>query len=73
MGNNLIDTRGLSCPEPVLKTRQAMVDKNNSVIRILVDTEVARDNIRNQAEQENFSFSLEKQGEDYLITLKRRD
>ncbi len=72
MSENIIDARGLSCPEPVFKARQAMLNKTNSQVKILVDSEVAKDNILNQAEIDNFSSSMEKQGEDYLITLQRR-
>lgn len=72
MNEITIDARGLSCPEPVLKTREQIFKQEASEFKILVDSEVARDNICNQAELESFSFSIENQGEDYLITLKKR-
>ncbi len=72
MSEITIDARELSCPVPVLKTRETILSREVSEFKVLVDSEVARDNICNQAELEIFSFSIENQGEDYLITLKQR-
>ena len=41
---NVVDARGRSCPEPVILTKQAL-DQNGSRATVLVDNQVAVDNI----------------------------
>ena len=38
-----VDARGLSCPEPVVRTKKAF-EKNNS-FSVLVDNETAKENV----------------------------
>ncbi|NLW16949.1 MAG: preprotein translocase subunit TatB [Firmicutes bacterium] len=40
-----VDARGLSCPEPVILTRQALNDKSIKHLKVLVDAAVARENV----------------------------
>ena len=39
----VIDARGLSCPEPVVRTKKAF--KENSAFSVLVDNETAKENV----------------------------
>jgi selenium metabolism protein YedF len=41
----LIDCKGLSCPEPVIKTKNALDENPAAVYEIIVDNEIARDNV----------------------------
>lgn len=41
----LVDARGLSCPQPVLVTKEA-VKKNPNAIEVLVDNETAKGNVK---------------------------
>ena len=50
--SQIIDARGLSCPQPVLVTKKAM-DKGEFPIEVLVDTVTSRDNVRRMAESKN--------------------
>ena len=45
MANNIIDARGLSCPEPVILTKNE-ADKGTKSITVLVDIEVAKEKWR---------------------------
>jgi len=40
-----IDCRGLDCPEPVLRTKSALEKEPSGILTILVDNQVARDNV----------------------------
>lgn len=39
-----VDARGLSCPEPVVRTKKAFEKKNDS-FSVLVDNETAKENV----------------------------
>ena len=66
-----IDARGLGCPIPVVKTKQAM-DKNPSEpITILVETAVAKENVSRLAESRKYSIEVETNSkEEYKLLLK---
>jgi len=54
-----LDLRGLSCPIPVVKTKQA-IDKNpGEAIAILLETAVARENISRLAASRKYSVKVE--------------
>ena len=54
-----LDLRGLSCPIPVVKTKQA-IDKNpGEPIAILLETAVARENVSRLAASKNYSVQVE--------------
>jgi tRNA 2-thiouridine synthesizing protein A len=54
-----LDLRGLSCPIPVVKTKQA-IDKNpGEPITILLETAVARENVSRLAESRKYSVKVE--------------
>ena len=40
-----IDCRGLSCPEPVLRTRNALSEFPSEIMTVVVDNETARENV----------------------------
>jgi len=41
-----VDARGLSCPEPVIRTKQAIESIEQGEIEVLLDEEVAKENVR---------------------------
>jgi tRNA 2-thiouridine synthesizing protein A len=65
-----LDLRGLSCPIPVVKTKQA-IDKNpGAEIRVLLETAVARENVSRLAESKKYSVKMDSQaGEKYRLLL----
>jgi len=65
-----IDVRGLSCPEPVLKTQEKM-NEGKKEIGVLIDTEVALENIINLAEKNGWKTETQKKGEEYILILKK--
>lgn len=42
---NIVDTRGLSCPQPVIKTLDKIKELGSGEIVILADTDTAKENI----------------------------
>ncbi|MDR2501502.1 MAG: sulfurtransferase TusA family protein [Treponema sp.] len=44
-GENIVDARGLSCPEPVLLTKKALAVYGNAAFCVEVSSAAARDNV----------------------------
>jgi tRNA 2-thiouridine synthesizing protein A len=66
-----IDVRGLGCPIPVVKTKQAMEKDPSSTITVCGDTNVSQENILRLAEAKKYSVESEKSaGEEYRLVLK---
>lgn len=65
-----IDVRGLSCPIPVVKTKQAMEKKPNETIVILLETEVSKENVLRLAASQGYSSSIEQTGIEYKLILE---
>ena len=58
--NRVVDARGRSCPEPVLILTKKALSKNGNKAQVLVDTQVAVDNITRFAENKGLKVSVTK-------------
>ncbi len=58
-----IDARGLSCPEPVIKTKEALAAAGEGTVEILVDNEAAVGNLERLARSKSLSCSVTKEDE----------
>ncbi len=65
-----IDTRGLSCPEPVILTKKALA-LNESEYEVLADRVTSRDNIIGFAEDAGYKATYVEDNGEYKITLKK--
>ena len=52
-----VDTRGLSCPEPIMLTQEATLSGENELV-ILVDTVVAKENVERFLANAAYRLSL---------------
>lgn len=66
-----IDTRGLSCPQPVLMAHEAI--KAGAVeLDVLVDNEASRENVTRAAEKQGFSVTpVELDGDVCRLELRK--
>lgn len=64
----MVDARGLSCPQPVIMTKKAL-EKNNGKAVIIVDNAVSRDNIKAFAESRDLNISIKEDNDDYILTI----
>jgi len=70
--NTFVDARGRSCPEPVILTKKALEGYNGQDLEVLVDLEVAVENIRRFAENQGFLVDVSHlEDEDYRIIIKK--
>jgi tRNA 2-thiouridine synthesizing protein A len=66
-----VDAKGLSCPIPVVKTKQAMESNPKDDITVLVDSNVAKENVSRLAESKKYSVNAQTTAqEEYKLTLK---
>jgi TusA-related sulfurtransferase len=70
--SNIVDARGLSCPQPVLLTLNEMKKLNKGEIVILVDTDTSKENVSRAATTQGWQVkSVESEGIGYRITVSK--
>ena len=67
----MIDARGLSCPMPVVMTQKAIQKGAPASLEVLVDAQVAVENITRYAESQGYRAAVEAQGPDFKLTLRK--
>jgi selenium metabolism protein YedF len=66
-----VDARGLSCPTPVIKTKNVMEKNPEENIITIVNNEAARDNVKKLAENLGYQVNItERDGDSYLSMTK---
>ena len=65
-----VDARGLSCPQPVILSRNA-IKGDAFPIEVLVDTVTSRENVRRAVEKLGCTVQVEEMGEEFKLTLTR--
>jgi TusA-related sulfurtransferase len=65
-----VDARGLSCPQPVILTRNA-IKAGNFPIEVLVETVTSRENVKRAAEKAGCTVQVEELGDEFKLTLTR--
>jgi TusA-related sulfurtransferase len=69
MAKITVDARGLSCPQPVVLTMEAL-KKNAEAYEILVDNQTALNNVSRFAKNAGKTVSFTENGDDYIIEVK---
>lgn len=70
MQNNVVDARGLSCPEPVLLAKSE-ADKGTKNFTVLVDLDVAKENVTRYLENSGYTVAVKEIGEDFELTATK--
>lgn len=68
-----IDLCGLSCPLPVVKTKKRLVELQQGVLEVSVDTAVAQENIARMAINNGWKVDSIEQDGKYQLTLSKID
>jgi TusA-related sulfurtransferase len=63
---NRIDTSGMSCPQPVLMTKNAL-EQNQEGIEIIADNNTAKNNIKRFCTSRGFKVDIESLEDKYLL------
>lgn len=67
---NIIDARGLSCPEPVILLRRAMTS-GEAAYQILVDNHASRENTTRYAQHQGYQVSITEADGVYTLTFTK--
>jgi tRNA 2-thiouridine synthesizing protein A len=69
---NLIDARGLSCPQPVLLTMDKIKSLGQGELMVLVDTDTSKENVIRAAGSLGWQLkSADTEGLEYKLTLEK--
>jgi tRNA 2-thiouridine synthesizing protein A len=70
--NTIVDARGLSCPQPVMLTHQAIQKMGKGTVEVLVDSDTARENVSRIAQNSGWKVDVEKKPEgEYQILITK--
>jgi tRNA 2-thiouridine synthesizing protein A len=65
-----VDVKGLSCPIPVVRTKQAMEKNPVEIITVFADSTVSKENVSRLAESKKYSVKVETIAEEeYKLVL----
>ena len=67
----MVDTRGLSCPIPVVMVQQAIKKDAPATLEVLADAKVAVENITRLANTNGYQVSVMEDGLDVKLTLTK--
>lgn len=67
----MIDARGLSCPMPVVMTQKAIQKDAPASLEVLVDAQVAVENVTRYARSQGYQVKAEPQGAECKLTLTK--
>jgi TusA-related sulfurtransferase len=69
---DLIDARGLSCPQPVLLTMEKLRSLHQGELVVLVDTDISRENVLRAAASLGWQArEVKTEGSEFRLTLEK--
>jgi selenium metabolism protein YedF len=71
--SDMVDVRGLACPQPVILTRQALERSGQDRITAVADNETARDNIVKMARSLSCGVEVDQRGDDFYIAITKTE
>jgi TusA-related sulfurtransferase len=70
--SEIVDARGLSCPQPVLLTLSKLKQVDAGEIEVQVDNEVSRENVTRAARNQGWEIAdIVAEKNEYRIVLRR--
>jgi len=64
-----IDVRGLSCPIPIVKTKEAIDNYPGQPILVVTESEVSKENVTRLAESKGYKVQEERDANEYRLLL----
>jgi len=75
MKNNIeeiVDARGLSCPQPAMLARQALQKLSRGTLEVIVDNSTARENVSRIAKNLGWEIDIDERSEDDVHLLMKK-
>ena len=70
-----LDARGLSCPEPVIMIRKAMMGKammgKEDRYEMVVDNPTSKENVTRYAQHQGYQVAVIEQGGEYTLVMTK--
>ena len=66
----IIDARGLSCPEPVILTRQALAS-GEARYQVIVDNNTSKENVTRYAHHQGYQVQISEQDGEFALELSK--
>lgn len=63
-----LDARGLSCPEPVIMIRKAMMSKE-AAYEMTVDNVTSKENVTRYAEHQSYRVTVSESNGEYTLVM----
>jgi tRNA 2-thiouridine synthesizing protein A len=71
--SNIVDARGLSCPQPVLLTMERIKKVKRGEIAVLVDTDTSRENVSRAAISQGWKVKgIKLEGAGYQLKIVKK-
>ena len=67
---NKLDARGLSCPEPVIMIRKAMMSKETHY-EMIVDNPTSKENVMRYAEHQGYRVTIVENSGEYTLSMEK--
>ena len=70
--SELVDARGLSCPQPVMDTLDALKRLGSGEVEVLVDTDTSKENVSRAAASQGWAVkAVDADGGGYRLVLAK--
>lgn len=70
--SNVVDARGLSCPQPVIITLNKIKKVDKGDIVIVVDTDTAKENVSRAARGQGWEIAdIQPEDDGYRVTIRK--
>jgi TusA-related sulfurtransferase len=70
--SEIVDARGLSCPQPVLMALEEIKRQGRGEIEVLVDTDTSRENVSRAAESQGWRIrEISEEGDGYRVAIEK--
>lgn len=69
--SNTIDCKGLACPVPVLKTKEALESIESGTITVVVNNKASRENVKRFAQKMGCAVEIDEKDGVYYLTITK--
>ena len=69
--SDVVDARGLSCPVPVIKTKEALDAMSSGEVAVLLDEEAAKENVSRLAHSLGWDVEVREEDEEFVLTIRK--
>ena len=67
-----VDTRGFSCPVPLLMVQEEIKKTDPAQLEVLIDAPCAVENIQRFAYHNGYAFQAEENGDEWTLKLSKK-